>query len=68
MTKVKITCGDESIILSANFAHASCPLYVDGESNQWQVADARHEADIAVNLVATSVWGRGYTWTYEYVD
>lgn len=56
MDTIRITYGDETITLFCNLSEASAPLSVDGETTQWQTADARHNTDHAVLLAAMFTW------------
>jgi hypothetical protein len=55
-TTIKIKYGSETVTLSCNLADASAPLVVDGEGTQYQTADARHRADLAVALACSVAW------------
>jgi hypothetical protein len=37
--------------ISADFAQASCTIFLDGVSTPFQVADARHDPDSAAGLI-----------------
>lgn len=56
MTTIEITYGSETVRLEADLSEATAPLVVDGESTQYQTADARHRTDVAVLLAAGIVW------------
>ncbi len=43
--------GNEAATITANFAQASCGIALDGQSTPFQVADARHDPDIAAELL-----------------
>ena len=45
----------ESHVISGDFSQASSPLWIDGKSTPFQVADARHREDIAVALCLSFV-------------
>jgi len=50
-TKIQITHGADTYMLSANFADAASPILLDGRATPYQVADARHRLQDAVTLV-----------------
>lgn len=52
-TKLRADYGGEEIIVEADFAQASSPILVDGQSTPYQVADARHSHSIAVALAVS---------------
>jgi hypothetical protein len=51
MTKIKITHGDSTYILTADFGQAADTLYLDGAHTPFQVADTQHRPEEAVKLV-----------------
>ena len=55
-TQIKITNGSDSVVMSWDAAQASAPIRIDGVTSQYQTADARHDLETAVRLVAAAVW------------
>lgn len=52
MKKCKITVdGDTRLVFSGDFAQASSPLLINGESTPFQVADARHRVTEAARIL-----------------
>jgi len=56
ITRVEITYGGESVIMSWDGSEASAPIRVDGETTQYQTASARHRTANAVLLAARYAW------------
>ncbi len=57
--KVKIIYGDTAI-MEWDPVQAGATIYMDGAPTQWQTADACHDCEAAVRLVAESAWGPMY--------
>lgn len=60
MSKYRIISGDNVICtFSGNFSQASSPLFLDGNSTPFQVADARHSSARAAQLLLDWCEGQG---------
>ena len=60
---VRITYGSDRIVMSWDGSEASAPIWLDGQSTQYQTADARHRLDRAVRLVCPLVWPEIRDWS-----
>jgi hypothetical protein len=43
--------GNKVATMTANFAQASCPILLDGQSTPFQVADAKHDPGTAAEML-----------------
>mgnify|MGYP001284774655 CR=1 FL=1 len=51
--------GEPVATMTADFAQASSPILMDGESTPYQVADARHRKIVAAEMLLQNVWLNG---------
>lgn len=51
--------GEQVATMTADFAQASSPLLLDGDSTPYQVADARHRKHEAAELLLGWAWSQG---------
>lgn len=51
--------GEQVAMMTADFAQASCPILLDGESTPFQVSDARHRRDEAAEKLLNWAWSNG---------
>lgn len=51
--------GQKVATMTADFAQASSPLLLDGDSTPYQVADARHRPLLAAELLLSWCWSQG---------
>lgn len=51
--------GEKVATMTADFAQASSPLLLDGESTPYQVADARHRTQRAAEMLLSWCWSSG---------
>ncbi|HQZ67732.1 MAG TPA: hypothetical protein PLY87_21730 [Planctomycetaceae bacterium] len=51
--------GEPVSTMTADFAQASSPLLMDGESTPYQVADARHRKIEAAEMLLQNAWSNG---------
>lgn len=57
---VAIHYGSDTVEMTWDGAHASAPICIDGDSTQYQTADARHRTEAAVRLCCRLCWGPVY--------
>lgn len=51
--------GEQVATMTADFAQASSPLMLDGDSTPYQVADARHRRQRAAEMLLSWAWRDG---------
>lgn len=51
--------GEPVATMTADFAQASSPILMDGESTPFQVADARHRKNQAAEMLLQNAWSNG---------